>query len=516
MKADTRWAAMAAAALVALGCQPARTSVPASPATTNAVETPPVPPPSVPTVASSAPRPEPTCGAFAPCVGQDTCAVAIPGPDLIAFFAHDNLVLWSPSSNSTRRYVDPDGEVITSLHLPPRLDGPALLTADASGSATLWDASNAAPKKRIDGAGSACEPRFEPWATASDGTASPYGCPLNGSGVAWSHTGERLVVSAGSELLLLTGEGRLIRSFAAPRDPYGALSPDGRFVALRREDGQLDLVQADTWRVVLSRSGVAGFRWAPDGLGLVVYEHDEHHRPLRTSVLRRREGESSFRERWSASCAAFSEWSPDGKVLLGLAGPGCGRRRQQFVLVDAETGAERGRWDKPFTTCSQAAWSPGGHAYVDGEEAIRLFDGKSVRVLESLAPENDEGCMLWWQPDGKRFATAYRFWSQQGPVGEWEKRAEDGIMASAGPVARWSEDGKVFGLLQDGRFVTWSVPDGRRLAGYEEVADARWLADGTLALVARSPSGTLKLVDAEGSRTLAVQATCEGVSVVEL
>jgi Tol biopolymer transport system component len=103
--------------------------------------------------------------------------------------------------------------------------------------------------------------------------------PAGVQDLAWSADGTRLVVLTRSRALLYNAAGRLIATIASSPDAPildGALSPDGRSLALVRGGSDNDVVLANLasrrppLRRILSGSGLRQLGWSPDGRWLLV------------------------------------------------------------------------------------------------------------------------------------------------------------------------------------------------------------------------------------------------------
>lgn len=473
-----------------------------------------------PTVTTVAPPPPTTTAGVQstatrstpPTACNDPVALAVPRTDRISFFAGSKVSVWDPASESVAHLVEPQGKIVTAIHVPIQNRNARLaLTTAADGSATLWDLDTKNVLSRVPDVALPCEPVFAPWVRSQPGHAFPYGCDITRA--EWTDDGRRLsLFPKGKTLVLNTADGSEIASLPRSHEPrFDSLSPDGR-VLLRAHDGLVEVVSVDGPRTIMAISDVEDTAWAPDGSSFVAFRFGQNPADRRTEHHKVMVSKDGVRvvSSWKLECIAASDWSPDGAVIHGVTGPGCkGLPPMHEVMLDAQTGRLIASWPEPYGTCSQPAWLPGGRAYVDGEQAITLFDGRRARALEQLDPSNDEGCLLWWRPASKQFATSYRLWDFAGPITTWQKPPEPAVMASAVGAARWNESGTRFGLLQDGRFFAWSVPDGNLIMTDDDATDAHWLEDGSLVIVAASAAGTLKWIQAEGTKLLHASADCD-------
>jgi WD40 repeat protein/DNA-binding SARP family transcriptional activator len=312
-----------------------------------------------------------------------------------------------------------------------------------------------------------------------------------------------------------------------------ALSPDGRTLAVRGNDGNVVLFDAHTMRrsggVPLGDNQIQFFgvdtprhalAYSPDGKTLAVGSTDGHHAVVRL-VPR---GASKPRVRVSSKFATIPDlaFSPDGRTLAtgemrsGSEDP----RREIIVLRDARTGAPEGR-SQPIVSGRLVGYTPDGRYLLitTGGRTSELRDARTLKTVKeipfgepaALAPHQSlaafghtDGSVtffdlttgkkarpskrtgsnvdsLSFSADGKTLATG----DDDGSIGIWDVGAKalsdvyKGHAAETNAVT-FSPDGRtLYSGSYDGSTIAWDVSGTRRLGRAFAIApDANnWSSD---------------------------------------
>lgn len=296
-----------------------------------------------------------------------------------------------------------------------------------------------------------------------------------------------------------------------------ALSPDGRTLAVRGNDGNVVLYDTRTMRrsgsVPLGDSqisffGIGGPRhalaYSPNGKTLAVGSTDGHH-AIVDLVLR---GASKPRVRKSSKNATVPDlvFSPDARTLAtGELRSGADiLKREVIVLRDARTGAVE-RQSRPIVSGRLVGYTPDGRYLLvtSGAGTSELLDARTLERIKrfglgepaALAPRGSlaafghtDGSVtflnletgkkttpsertgsnvesLSFSPDGTTLATG----DDDGSIGIWDVRAGTLSEVYKGHTAEtnaltFSPDGRtLYSGSYDGSVIAWDVSGARRL-----------------------------------------------------
>jgi WD40 repeat protein/DNA-binding SARP family transcriptional activator len=310
-----------------------------------------------------------------------------------------------------------------------------------------------------------------------------------------------------------------------------ALSPDGRTLAVRGDDGNIVLFDARTMRrrgVVPLGDGQISFfgvnsprhalEFGPDGKTLAVGSTDGHNAVL--ELVSR--GASKARAKVSSTNVTIPDlaFSPDGRTLVtgemrsGSENP----RREIIVLRNARSGAME-RSSQPIVSGRLVGYTPDGRYLLvtTGDRTSRLLDARTLKTVRTfrlgepaaLSPRGSlaafghtDGSVtfldlasrkrttpsertgsnvdsLSFSADGRSLATG----DDDGTIGIWNVRARtlrDVYSGQSAEVnaATFSPDGRtLYSGSYDGSVVAWDVSGTRRLGRPFRItrnSDSKW------------------------------------------
>jgi WD40 repeat protein len=264
-----------------------------------------------------------------------------------------------------------------------------------------------------------------------------------------------------------------------------ALSPDGRRLAVHDpQGGAITIWDAVTGAKVAGakalRPGALGqMTWSPDGSRLLTSGAEAEgaiviREPATGQAVARLQKENAERSLWGA------QWSPDGRLLA--VGVEAGQNPPKFTihLWDVARAARvRAFQGEHAARIAALRWSPDGKRLVScsWDQSAKVWDvstGACALTLLGHAGDTPPGPGAYdyqpnpgwqnqlqigpmaWSPDGRRIASASRFylnpgnWQWSGKVRIWDSATGATLRVLEGPVA-------------PARALTWS-PDGRSLA----------------------------------------------------
>jgi Tol biopolymer transport system component len=279
----------------------------------------------------------------------------------------------------------------------------------------------------------------------------------------------RGLVTIGVGLLAVT------LSVAQSAEPSG--SRDGRLLAFTvpGEAGGISVVRADgTGQRSLTKHGWLP-SWSPDGNWIAFItdrdswkagECETTHRgdivcPYDLYVVsadgREQRLLTTHRRKWSHSVGGSPSWSPDGRSIAVVAGPGEDARVE---IVHLDGRPPRLLTDNRDWNEFDPAWSPNGRSIAfSGQRRSHWSDIAVVDVAtrrQRLLTRNrrddasEQDGAPAWSPDGKTIV----FWRNQPSVygGTWLVGAEGGLARLRAVRARsatWSPDGRRIVVLRD-------------------------------------------------------------------
>ncbi len=230
-----------------------------------------------------------------------------------------------------------------------------------------------------------------------------------------------------------------------------AVSPDGRMVLARMDQGAINLYRISDGEIVQSIpvSGGIGAFWLAEGKSFLFLDGTNH-------VI---EGNLNGNQQILAYLEGYYglvdfAWSPDSKALAAspIGGP--------VVIWDRSSG-EILRTIGEGTSDGPVAWSPDGEhiATQQGQEIIiwDIQSGAQSKTVTNPSPISDN---MGWSPDGKLFASLCH---NVNSSGVWSSTI------SIWDVSNWNVKKTIIFSqeLVNVVYIAWS-PDGKRLAGVNE------------------------------------------------
>jgi WD40 repeat protein len=414
-------------------------------------------------------------------LGHSTQLVFSPDGRILATASNTGLRLWN-AGEGTLLATLPHSQPVASIAW--RSDGAILANGDTAGTIRYWTIHRDAP---------------------ADLLMTVQGHDKVITGVAFSPLGDRLVSGSwdGTVKMWNTTNGNQQETLARHQDwvERVAWSGDGRLIAysVRNEASWLWDVEENRHRAALRGHStfVRGLLFTPDNRHLVSAGEDGTMRVWDSAT-----GACIHIMYGYAARVHDMSWSPDGSHLVSVeSNPDL----TMYPLNNAmPITTLRGHTDLPYGV----RWSPDGLFIASNSvgNAIRLWDGKTGKALESLTYPDDPGNSfsgLAWSPDGGCLATGT---AQHGiQLFEMTTRSarplENGQTFISGYAMSWSPNGAMLAAsCEDDTIGVWNTNSGEPLL---RVPGERWCiawsSDNTrLALFeSRSEDSELLLWDIE-------------------
>ena len=200
--------------------------------------------------------------------------------------------------------------------------------------------------------------------------------------------------------------GQVRMPFLAPRV---AFAPDSARLALARQDGTLELVDAvsgETQQSLQDEPGmVAQLLWSADGRNLAVLRSVMSADQATLSLWDVQDGTRLERREFETRAADMA-FTPDGKALVVAAG-------RSLLLLDLAGLAEIGRMDGHEERITALDFAPDGVRLVSGatDGTLRVWDLRTREGLAILRAGGPEITDLQFHPDGNQLAVAQVDWS---------------------------------------------------------------------------------------------------------
>ena len=385
-------------------------------------------------------------------LGHSTQLLFSPDGHILATASDTGLRLWN-AEEGTLLATLPHSQSVVSIAW--RSDGAVLASGDTAGTIRYWAIHRDAPADllmMVEGHGEVI------------------------AGVAFSPLGDRLVSGSwdGTVKVWNAANSKLQETLASHQDWVERVdwSVDGRVIAysVRNEASWLWDVEQHRHRAALRghTTFVRGLLFTPDSRALVSASEDGTIRVWDVAT-----GACIRIIYGYASRVHDMSWSPDGTHLVSVeSNPAL----TVYPLNDEmPITTLRGHTDLPYGV----RWSPDGRFIASNSvgNAIRLWDGKTGKTLESLTYPDDPGNSfrgLAWSPDGGCLATGT---AQHGiQIFDMTTRSvrplENGQTLISGYAMCWSPDGAMLAVsCEDDTIGVWNTDSGEPLL---RVPGERW------------------------------------------
>jgi Tol biopolymer transport system component len=234
------------------------------------------------------------------------------------------------------------------------------------------------------------------------------------AGLAWAPNGSALACLYGSELRIVTSDGRSSRVLARGVTDGPAWSPDGRVIAFAAAGGLRLVDAAGGPSRLLTRAGETMPAWSPDGRRIAFLHVDENADVSDLYVVDR---DGRHVTRLAKDVSSAPSWSPDGERIAFSVGGDYIPTAIETIRVDG-TGlsepASAPAAEDYGDVLSNPQWSPDGRTilYYDDE----YFCGSKCDELHLtlMRPDGtdkrrlvDDVLGAAWAPDGNELLGQY-------------------------------------------------------------------------------------------------------------
>jgi WD40 repeat protein len=276
-----------------------------------------------------------------------------------------------------------------------------------------------------------------------------------------------------------------------------AWSPDGTHIAMGKQNGIVEIIDAATQEAINSFSGtelgpLATLAWDPSG-NLLATGSDEHFSRIWDAQTGELLGQTLVEH---VSGIQQVVWSPNGSRIVSVVYNGSANAIQ---VSDSTTG--EGLLQIESGAVYAVDWSPDGTRIAIGTSAVvGLIDASTGSVQAYLEGDAGEIQAVVWSPDGTRIASA-DIW---GDVQVWDPVAQTQLLSLSGHNDRvgslsWHPSGTMFASASDdGTVRLWDANTGSELQVIEtgeRTLSVSWSPDGTQ-IAYGGVSGNLQVVPA--------------------
>ena len=268
--------------------------------------------------------------------------------------------------------------------------------------------------------------------------ASPY--PGSGMLVVWDVRTGKPTLTMGQVYDALADRVRVTRMVA--------WAPDGRSLAMLRDNGQIDLWDIATnskTRTLgggrIPTGGAAALAWSPDGKRLAFAGETVQlwslALPLVPLTLRKSPKGGSEPNQ------SFLAWSADSSNLAVLECRHSSAHEAVLTAWDLSTGKERFTWTRPYEFSylhAPVAWSPDGKRLAWGGPKGAIWNIAESREESPLAGHSTPMVDVEWSPDGRRVLSRSEVFSTSSRSFElkvWDAATAQEVLMLRGPMAGW-------------------------------------------------------------------------------